>query len=154
MKKNTNDECFTPPKVYEAVAEWLRERTGLAGPFARPFFPGGDYENFDYTKYIAVVDNPPFSIITKITGFYAGRGIPFFLFAPGLSALRAAQHEGCCAIYTEGRLIYENGLDVRTAFVSNLFPGVKAMTAPDLDSAINRALGKKKSSLASTRATI
>ena len=142
--KQTTDECYTPEPVYTAVAQWVREKTGLAGDFARPFYPGGDYENFDYTSYAAVVDNPPFSIVTKITGFYASKRIPFFLFAPGLSALRAAQHEGCCAIYTEGRMIYENGLGVRTAFVSNLFPGAKAMTAPDLDDAINRAIGKEK----------
>lgn len=73
------DEHFTPPDVYEAVKDWACARYGI-GPdkIVRPFWPGGDYENYDYPPDAVVLDNPPFSIITKICRFYLERGIPFF----------------------------------------------------------------------------
>lgn len=59
--KLTTDDCYTPPLVYTAVAEWVANEYNLnENKFARPFYPGGDYENFDYSDKI-VVDNPPFS---------------------------------------------------------------------------------------------
>lgn len=36
----------------------------------RPFWPGGDYEDFDYPTGCVVIDNPPFSILSKIVRFY------------------------------------------------------------------------------------
>lgn len=61
--KKTTDDCYTPPEVYEAVAEWTASEYKLDREnFARPFYPGGDYEHFDYDSKI-VVDNPPFSIL-------------------------------------------------------------------------------------------
>ena len=64
--KKTTDDCYTPPLVYEAVSEWVSSQYGLdKNKFFRPFYPGGDYESEDYTDKI-VVDNPPFSILSKI----------------------------------------------------------------------------------------
>lgn len=37
-----------------------------------------------------VIDNPPFSIISKIVRFYHKNEIPFFLFAPALTLFGAA----------------------------------------------------------------
>ena len=34
-----------------------------------------------------MVDNPPFSILSRIQAFYLERGIRFFLFAPSLTCL-------------------------------------------------------------------
>lgn len=51
----------------------------------RPFYPGGDYEHAEYLDKGIVIDNPPFSIFTSIVRFYTIRGIPFFLFGPGLT---------------------------------------------------------------------
>lgn len=49
--KKTTDDCYTPPVVYDAVAEWVASEYGVnRDNFVRPFYPGGDYENYDYEK--------------------------------------------------------------------------------------------------------
>ena len=54
------------------VSEYVEKRYGLNRDyFVRPFYPGGDYENFVYGENCVVVDNPPFSIISKIIRFYS-----------------------------------------------------------------------------------
>lgn len=136
--KLTTDDCYTPPAVYEAVLRWVTERCGLQGRnIVRPFYPGGDFERYPYEPGDVVVDNPPFSIISKIARFYADRDIPYFLFAPHLTCfnIKAAPTKiaACCDI------TYENGAVVKTAFISNLFPGIAVMSAPGLMQAINDA---------------
>ena len=65
--KKTTDDCYTPPAVYDAVLGWLRENVDIENRvIVRPFYPGGDFERFEYPDGCVVVDNPPFSIITKI----------------------------------------------------------------------------------------
>lgn len=82
----TTDDCYTPAEVYGAVLGWLKERVDLSGAnIVRPFFPGGDYEAYDYKEDDVVVDNPPFSILARILRFYHDRGIRFFLFGPQLT---------------------------------------------------------------------
>lgn len=84
--KKTTDDCYTPPAVYDAILSYVIKKYGLQGrPIVRPFFPGGDFENNDYPDGCVVVDNPPFSLSSKIVDFYIGRGIDFFLFAPHLT---------------------------------------------------------------------
>jgi hypothetical protein len=48
--KLTTDDCYTPPAVYDAVLEWVRKEYGISEdtPIIRPFFPNGDFENYDY----------------------------------------------------------------------------------------------------------
>lgn len=76
--KKTTDDCYTPPLIYDGVADWVCTEYGInRDAFCRPFYPGGDYETFDYTGKI-VVDNPPFSILSKILRFYIERNIKFF----------------------------------------------------------------------------
>lgn len=76
--KRTTDDCYTPPEIYDVVAEMVSERYGITREdMVRPFWPGGDYEAFDYPDGCCVVDNPPFSILSKIERFYIERGIPF-----------------------------------------------------------------------------
>ncbi len=62
--KLTTDDCYTPKKVYDAVLEWvIKEYKIDKNKVVRPFYPGGDFENFDYSNGAVVVDNPPFSIM-------------------------------------------------------------------------------------------
>ena len=65
--KKTTDDCYTPPAVYDAVLQYVREKYNIDDdvPIVRPFYPGGDYENYDYPEGCVVVDNPPFSIFAK-----------------------------------------------------------------------------------------
>lgn len=145
--KKTTDDCYTPPKVYEAVKDWVCEECGVnPDNIVRPFYPGGDYENFSYPKGCVVLDNPPFSILAKICEFYLDCEISFFLFAPSLTALSGKDvcmrmnHIICDACIT-----YENGAVVCTAFVTNLGDReTVAQTAPKLGAAINTAVRKIK----------
>ena len=77
--KKTTDDCYTPPIIYDSVLAWVKEEIGVPShlEIVRPFYPGGDYETVDYTGKV-VIDNPPFSILSKIIKFYKERNIPFF----------------------------------------------------------------------------
>lgn len=60
--KHTTDDCFTPPKIYDAVKEWVFKEYGDKWTeIVRPFYPGGDYTKEDYPDGCLVLDNPPFS---------------------------------------------------------------------------------------------
>ena len=70
--KKTTDDCYTPPEIYEAVKEWACLEYSIdPDTVVRPFWPGGDYEAFDYPEGCTVIDNPPFSILKK-TWLYNG----------------------------------------------------------------------------------
>ena len=142
--KLTTDDCYTPVEVYEAVLGWLREKVDLSGAnIVRPFWPGGDYEAYDYKEDDVVVDNPPFSILAGILRFYQGRGIRFFLFGPQLTLFSSSSSSLTyipCACAVE----YANGAKVNTGFISNLFGDVFAMSAPDLRKRIKEAQEKAK----------
>ena len=128
----TTDDCYTPPLIYDGVADWVCAEYGInRDAFCRPFYPGGDYETFDYTGKI-VVDNPPFSILSKILRFYIERNIKFFLFAPALTLFSGAT-EHCTAIPVGVAVTYENGAVVSTSFVTNLGDSnIRVRTAPHL----------------------
>lgn len=147
--KKTTDECYTPDEVYEAVREWAVEEYDLHEyEIVRPFYPGGDYENFDYPQNAVVLDNPPFSILSKICRFYEANKIRFFLFAPHLTLFSTAAGE-CHYVVAGARIRYKNGAVVNTSFVTN-FGDYKIRTAPDLCAMIEKKRGKrdkKKSTL-------
>ena len=68
--KKTTDDCYTPKEVFQIVLDYVNEKCNLEGKeIIRPFFPGGDFESIDYQNNAVVIDNPPFSIITKICRF-------------------------------------------------------------------------------------
>ena len=135
----TTDDCYTPENIYEAVADWVAGEYGLErASFVRPFWPGGDYEHFDYPPGCVVVDNPPFSIITPIQRFYLTKGVRFFLFAPGLTAMSSRGVTSCC-VCTGINITYDNGADINTSFVTNLDTVHRARTAPALYAAIDAA---------------
>ena len=136
--KKTTDDCYTPPAVYEAVKAWACRRYGIdPACTVRPFWPGGDYEHFDYPAGAVVLDNPPFSCLAKIVQFYQARQIPFFLFAPGLTALGLTRH-GAGVVYADSRITYHNGAQVNTAFVTSYGDNAVEIT-PDLGDAIKAA---------------
>ena len=147
--KLTTDDCHTPEPVYEAVAGYVSERYGISRPdMVRPFWPGGDYQSFDYRPGCCVVDNPPFSILAAIQRFYLDRGIRFFLFAPSLTLISArsvameVNHLVC-----DCNIVYENGANVKTSFVTNMDPGTVMESCPELTrrvEAANKAAAKAK----------
>ena len=133
----TTDDCYTPQDVYEAVVEYVGTVVDLTGKqILRPFFPGGDYENDEYPADGIVIDNPPFSIFTKICRFYAANGIPFFLFGPGLTI--GSIFNCCTAVIAGANIVFANGASVRVNFASNLYGDLVAVTAPSLLQAIER----------------
>ena len=142
--KKTTDDCYTHPLIYDTVKEWACKEYGIdPESIVRPFWPGGDYENYDYPDGCTVLDNPPFSIHSQICEFYLDRGIHFFLFAPSLTALGGRSvvmrmnHIIC-----DANIVYENGAVVRTAFVTNYGGDIVIQTAPTLCDAINNAVQK------------
>jgi len=135
--KKTTDDCYTPDNIYRTVAAWVAREYGL-GPasFVRPFWPGGDYEAFEYPDGCVVVDNPPFSLLARIKAFYIRRGIRFFLFAPTLT-LFSSNQDDVCYIPCGVQITYANGAVVNSSFVTNLDRWL-VRTAPDLYRAIKR----------------
>ena len=139
--KVTTDDCYTPLLVYEVVKDWACEEYGISpDSIVRPFYPGGDYEHFHYPDGCVVLDNPPFSILSKICAFYLDRGIPFFLFAPSLTAFNARNALRMNHIICDADITYENGAIVRTAFVTSFGGDIIAQTAPELKKRIDIAV--------------
>ena len=138
--KKTTDDCYTPPKVYDAVRDFVhREVCNLDGKaIVRPFMPGGDYENFAYPENCVVLDNPPFSLMSGIIRFYTAHGIPFFLFAPALTLFSAPE---CNPTYIVcgASVTYENKAVVTTSFITNMLPDVGVWVCPQLVEAIKEA---------------
>lgn len=134
--KLTTDDCFTPPPVYEAVKEWALKEYGWEGrPIVRPFYPGGDYENYDYPENCVVIDNPPFSIFSQIVGFYEDRHIDYFLFAQAKTILGVRR--ATSRVVASAEVEYDNGARIDHSFVSSKGPLI--MTAPKLAQAVEAA---------------
>ena len=138
--KRTTDDCYTPDRVYAAVADWVSKEYGVNhDDMKRPFYPGGDYRNEQYKRTDVVVDNPPFSILSEILQFYAENGVRFFLFGPTLT-LFSSSSSSCCAIPCACSVVYENGASVNTSFLTNLEPEeLRVRTAPELNKAVQDA---------------
>lgn len=141
--KKTTDDCYTPPEIYDTILEWLGENVDPRGKeIKRPFYPGGDYKAEHYPDNCVVVDNPPFSILSKIINFYVASGVKFFLFAPTLT-MASAKISGRTDIdityITCGVTVtYANGAIVNTSFTSNLFGDVRVWACHELYQRIKR----------------
>lgn len=136
--KKTTDDCYTPPEIMEVVNSYVENRWGIdRSRFVRPFYPGGDYESYEYPPDSVVVDNPPFSILSKIKKFYLEHMIPFFLFCPSLTAF-SSWDDRCDVLICNAEIVYENGASVRTGFVTSLPSDYVAECVPDLDDEIKR----------------
>ena len=143
--QKTTDDCYTPPEVYAAIRDWAcRKYNILPEKIVRPFWPGGDYEHFDYPKGCVVLDNPPFSILAKICDFYLEQGIPFFLLAPTLTALSSRQTMRMNHLICDAPIVYDNGAVVNTSFVTSFGNDLVVQSAPELWLIINNAVEKLK----------
>lgn len=120
--KKTTDDCYTPPEIYKIIKKYVFEYYKLdeETEIIRPFYPGGDYEKHIYPKGSVVIDNPPFSIITKIVRFYVENDIKFFIFAPHLTLFNILVVEGASAVVVGASIRYDNGAKIPTSFVTNL----------------------------------
>ena len=139
--KKTTDDCYTPDRVYNAVADWVAKEYGVdKDNFVRPFYPGGDYQKFKYKKDSIVVDNPPFSILAEIMRWYADNGILFFLFGPTLTLFSSSSSVNSCTIPVGATVTYENGAKVNTSFATNLEDEtLRTRTAPELYEIVTQA---------------
>ena len=119
--KHTTDDCFTPSKVYDVVLGYVKDTYGIDAKreIVRPFYPGGDYQSYDYPEGCVVVDNPPYSINSEICRFYLDKGIDFFLFADARTVMNGKDRRlkiVLCGI----SIVYENGAEVPTCFLTNM----------------------------------
>ena len=131
VPKKTTDDCYTPKAVYDEVLKFVGELTDLTGrEIVRPFWPGGDFERYDYPKDCIVVDNPPFSIYAKIVRFYLAHNIDFFLFAPALT--QTVMNAEVCYVICMAEVTYENGAVVRTSFTTSLVKDKRVMVSGSL----------------------
>ena len=144
--KKTTDDCYTPEHVYDAVATFVCEEFGLKrSQFKRPFYPGGDYQKERYKVGEVVVDNPPFSIISEIVGFYSERKVPFFLFAPHLTLISERTSKFCTFLPVGVTITYENGAQINTSFITNLYDSdIWLYSAPKLYKLVKEAEQKAK----------
>ena len=133
--KKTTDDCFTPDWMYDTVADYVAEYYKRdKSAFVRPFYPGGDYERYNYPDGCVVVDNPPFSTISQICRFYNDRHIDYFLFAPHLTCFCIPAQ----LVVANFCAVYDNGAKVATSFATNM-DEYKIRTAPDLLKKLNAA---------------
>lgn len=140
--KKTTDDCETPPAIYDVVADWVSNEYGISRErFVRPFWPGADYTAVEYPEGCAVVDNPPFSILSTIIRDYNREGVGFFLFAPSLTLFSAFSADNCY-LTTDCGIVYENGANVRTSFITNLDGEYAMRTAPELTKAVNARMAE------------
>lgn len=129
--KKTTDDCYTPQNIYEAIVRWCVKEYGIdTEKIVRPFYPGGDFERYEYPAGCVVLDNPPFSILSNIRTFYMHNGIKYFLFAPTLTCRNSTVSD--CAVIAGTEIVYDNGAIVQTSFVTNLDTETAIRTAPDL----------------------
>ena len=125
-RKLTTDDCYTPSQVYEAVQKFVDKKVyPLKGhEIIRPFYPGGDYENYNYPADCVVLDNPPFSILSKIIELYIKRNIKFWLFAPSLTLFNSiGKSDTTTPVIVNSNIVFENGADISIGFVTNIWPG-------------------------------
>ncbi len=129
--KKTTDDCYTPPEIYQLVLDYVASKMDLQDTtIVRPFYPGLDYQSIGYPPNCIVIDNPPFSIITQIAKFYIQHKIRFFLFAPHLTLF--SSDIDCTHLVVGANIKYENGAQVKTSFLSNVFGNLKVIGDSEL----------------------
>lgn len=138
--KKTTDDCYTPAAVVKYVNDYVTPLDGVQ--VVRPFWPGGDYENHDYPEGCIVIDNPPFSIFTKIRRFYQLNNINYFLFGPGLTMFQSHFGGECFHIIGDS-VKFENGALVNCSFVTNIGNGDRIVLAGALEEMLAEIQGSK-----------
>ena len=89
-----------------------------------------------------VIDNTPFSILSKICKWYIEKNIKFFLFAPRLT-LFSNNLDVTYIIDGAPSIVYENGARVNTSFITNL-DTCRIRSANGLKQAITKAQEESK----------
>ena len=118
--KLTTDDCYTQPKIYAVILEWVKKYYGVNERIIRPFNPNDDYKKYDYSNAV-VVDNPPFSKLAEIIDYYLDNNIKFFLFAPSTTCFNyLAKNRKICILPIHVTITYENGARIPTGFITNL----------------------------------
>lgn len=141
-RKRTTDDCYTPPEVYDCVLSYVRRKTDIDGlEIIRPFYPDMDYRDVDYRDTHVVIDNPPFSIISKIVKFYIEHEVKFFLFAPHLTLF--STDADCTHLVCGADIIYENGAVIKTSFLTNLMGNIAVLGDAELYEELTRIKDKK-----------
>lgn len=144
VKENVNksDECYTPPTIFEYVYSYVRELFPQYNSYEnlRPFKPNDNFIAENYTNKI-VIDNPPFSFLTKIVKWYQTQNIKFWLFAPTLTIMQL--YGLCDIVITSNNIIFLNGANVNISFVTNMF-GDKRIV---LDGILKEKISPKKKRL-------
>lgn len=149
--KKTTDDCYTPANIMEVVQNYVTEHYGYEREqMVRPFWPGGDYERFDYSAGCCVVDNPPFSIVKRICKDFQERHIPFFLFCPYLTSGGLTKIKDVTVIIAPAQIRYENGAEVPTSFVTNMEPDQILRGDPELMDALKAADNMNRSTVTKT----
>ncbi|OUC52542.1 hypothetical protein B7939_01060 [Eggerthia catenaformis] len=150
--KKTTDDCYTPDNIYEIIKDWAVNEYNLQNMnVVRPFYPGGDYQSYDYKINDVVIDNPPFSILSKIISFYLDKNIKFFLFCDGKTIYSKKyteeQYKKITFIPLNATITYVNKANVNTSFITNM-DNCLIRTAPKLYKVIlfenNKTENKKK----------
>lgn len=138
-RKKTTDDCYTPEAVYNVIVDYVKQNFVAVhnDSIIRPFKPGGDYLAECYDGKI-VIDNPPFSIYSKIIENYERLGVFFFLFAPALTTF-VKSAKTVSYIITGANITYANGAKVRTNFVSNIPASPCILISHSLKTAIENA---------------
>ena len=114
--KKTTDDCYTPPEVYETIKDWACREFGIdPSKVVRPFYPGDDYESFDYSDGKVVVDNPPKyayprELLTVSRLGKIGKQVEFCVKASDVAFTRALDSQKAVkkAIFGGGYLLSEN----------------------------------------------
>lgn len=140
--KKTTDDCYIPFEIYEIIKKWAIKEYNLKGKeVVRPFYPGGNFENCNYPDGCVVVDNPPFSILSKIIRWFLEKNIKFFLFAPHLTLFSNTQDVSFIVVGI--KIEYENGAKIPTSFITNM-DDYKIRSANDLFKQLIFCQSKKK----------
>lgn len=142
--KKTTDDCYTPDNVYNIVLDWVNNNCYMTGinKIFRPFYPGEDYKNIKYPEDCAIIDNPPFSILSEIIKFYNNNNIKFFLFANHLTLFSST--DKYTAVVCGAHIKYENGAVINTSFITNMLGNCAIISAPDLYKSLENLNIKKK----------
>ena len=118
--KLTTDDCYTPPKIYSVILDWVKKYYGVNERIIRPFNPNDDYKKYNYSNTV-VVDNPPFSRLAEIIDYYLDNNVKFFLFAPSLTCFNyLGKNRKVCILPIDVNITYENGARIPTGFITNL----------------------------------
>ena len=140
-QKRTKDDTFTPPEVYDAVKDWVVKEYGLEGrEVIRPFWPDADFTQTDYPNGCVVIDNPPFSIQTKICDWYLEHGIDFFLFANHVTLFRTLRLPKVNAVVTGNSVTFQNGAKLPISYLTNMGTD-RVLVSGDLYDIVRKATG-------------